>query len=288
MGPNNIQGQPEVPQQPTFSPNPTPMPTTPPVIQQSPQPPAPTNIATPPPLSSQPIGGQPAPYNPTAGGSSPIKKIAISIISLILLLIVCFVGYIVYKSMQYPEENKVSIAYIKALRDEDYEKIDKLYDPELSKTVARYIDIVERIQAIDASAGLDPSTAKEKMYEDYLREAEQDFSIPEGEPSRISAMQHNDANPKYIVSTYNVGDKKISVTLVYDKTGGSPKALLANEGEYDLIEGFESEYKKYKKELAKINKSLDVAEKYLDLYDSTQGDASLQSSTLKPENLFAR
>lgn len=288
---NNTQDQPETPQQPPqqtpLNSDSTPTPITSQPIQQPSQPLAQSNFV-PPPLSNQPIGGQPMQYNPNVGGVSIIKKAIIGVISLVLLVVIGIIGYTVYKSMQYPEENKISTEYIKALRDENYEKIDKLYDSELSKTIARVMDISERMQAIDPSAVLNLSTVKEDMYKAYLQEGEQDFNIPVGEPSRTSVTQHNNTSPKYIMSVYNVGDKKISVVLVYDKAGGSPKALLVKEGEYDLLEDFESLYKEYKKELVEVNEAFDKVEQDLDAYDSMQGDASLQSNTLRPESLFTR
>ncbi len=283
MDPNNNQDQQNQPQQPLDVPQqPSPAFSPPTTSQQVPQPPAPQA----PPLSSQPIGGQPAEYNPNIPSGKPIKKIIMGIVSLILIFIISSVGYGVYQSMQYPEENKAAISYIKALRDDDYEEIENLYDTKLVEIINREEDLAERIHAIDPSS-IDPTTIKEDEYKLYLTTSEQDFSIPSGEPSRISVDYYGDTDPKYIVSIYSVGDEEVSVVFVYD--GDKPKALFAKKGEYNDIKDFENAYKEYSDELTTVEQNLDKTESQIAAYEAqikNGNSASSLSSKFNAQDLL--
>ncbi|MDO8335415.1 MAG: hypothetical protein Q7T74_01365 [Candidatus Saccharibacteria bacterium] len=275
--PQPSQGNQVNPQQPTptsFNATP-PIPVTTTPIQQTP------TLQTPP----QPIGTQPAPYNPSTGGS-PVKKIIIGIVAFVLILILAAVGYTVYKSMQYPEENKVSTAYIEALRDEDYDQIAELYDTELTEIIDREKGLADRMHAIEPSS-VNPETVKEDEYKRFLTESKQDFDIPDGKPSRISADYYGDTDPKYIVSTYTVGGEDISVVLVYDS--GKPKALFAKKGQYNDIKDFEKAYQEYKDALEEAKQLLDNTEVVIESVENqskTVGGTDSLSAKIDAKKVF--
>ncbi len=255
------------PQQPPAQPAQPVQPTTPAPIA------GPGAIDSPPPLTS--------PMN--SSGSGMLKKLILAVVSVVVLIAISVAGYMVYKSMEYSEENKLSSEYIKALQDEDYEVIHKIYDADFAKQVDRYVDLVERIEEISpGSTGFDVNDLdglREETYKAYFDAAEQEVSIPPGEISRISVLRHDDTKPNYIVSAYKVGDKTYSVVLIY-RDSKKPKALLVKEGEYNEIKDFEEDFKQYEEDIKTMKEMIDETEGYIDLAESQQGDFSGQSSQL--------
>lgn len=251
---------------------------------QAPQP-APAQPITPTPVTSTgPIDSPPPLANPmNSGGSGMMKKLLLVVVSVVVLIAISVAGYMFYKAMEYSEENKLSSEYIKALQDEDYEAVHKIYDTGFSQQIDRYVDLVERIEEISpGSTGFDVNDLdglREETYKSYFDTAEYENSIPPGEISRISVLRHDDTKPNYIVSAYKVGDKTYSVVLIY-RDGKKPKALLVKEGEYNEIKDFEEEFKQYEEDIKTMKEMIDEAESYIDLAESQQGDLSGQSSQL--------
>ncbi len=273
MTPQDI--QPPQDNTPLPQPDPFQSPQQPPVQPVTPTPVAGTGIIDSPP---------PPPANPTNSSSNGmLKKLLLVVVSVAVLIAISVAGYMVYKTMEYSEENKLSSEYIKALQDEDYGVIHKIYDEDFAKQVDRYVDLVERIEEISpGSTGFDVNdldSLKEETYKAYFDTAEYEVSIPPGDLSRISVLHHDDTKPNYIVSAYKVGDKTYSVVLIY-RDGKKPKALLVKEGEYNEIKDFEDDFKQYEEDIESMKKMIDEIEDYIDLAESQQGDFSGQSSQL--------
>lgn len=301
INPNDIQNQQPVqplePPVPQTQPNPQTETSPAPLNASEPFPEAPAPVQ--PPIQqvvtpTTPMGGGVPPqqqYNSSGAGSGAVKKIIISIISLVILVVIGAFGYFIYKSQQYSEENKVSIAYIKAVKDKDTDEIVKIYDTQLTKKIKKFEDVYRQIYDLSsaeaqATAPYTPDQLEKALIDEFMTNGEQYVDIPSGEPSRTGVTMHSDANPNYIVSAYKVGDKEYSVALVYD--GDKPMALLIKEGSYNYIEDFNDLYNDFKDELSELDKATDELEAVLEEVQAQEGDTSQFNAGIKNDvqNLF--